>query len=57
MDQSRRDELAARLREALKEHQREGLNMIGNVDQLVPRLVQAVERWREDERLAEKKSA
>ncbi len=57
MDQSKRDELAARLREALKEHQREGLNMIGNVDQLVPRLVRAVERWHEDERLVEKKSA
>lgn len=57
MDQSRRDELQARLREALKEHQREGLNMIGNVDQLVHRLVRAVEQWRDDELLAERKTA
>ncbi len=57
MDQSKRDELVVKLREALKEHQREGLNMIGNVDQLVHRLVRAVERWSGDEPLAERKSA
>ena len=38
-------ELAARLRGVLKEHQREGLNMIGNVDQLVTRLTHAVHDW------------
>jgi hypothetical protein len=57
MDQSKRDELEARLKDALKEHQREGLNMIGNVEQLVRRLVHAVEQWIEDDRLAERKSA
>ncbi len=57
MDQSKKDELEARLKSALKEHQREGLNMIGNVDQLVHRLVHAVEQWIEDERLAGRKSA
>jgi hypothetical protein len=54
MDQSKRDELEARLKDALKEHQREGLNMIGNVDQLVRRLVQAVEQWVDEDRLAER---
>jgi hypothetical protein len=56
MDQPKRDELEAKLREALKEHQREGLNMIGNVDQLVHRLVRAVEQW-SDEYMSERKSA
>jgi hypothetical protein len=54
MDQSKRDELETRLKDALKEHQREGLNMIGNVDQLVRRLVQAVEQWVDEDRLAER---
>ncbi len=57
MDQSKKDELEVRLREVLKEHQREGLNMIGNVDQLLHRLVRAVERWSGDEPIAERKSA
>jgi len=55
-------ELAGRIREVLKEHQREGLNMIGNVDKLVNRLVHAVHGWMEeteenDAREKEKKSA
>lgn len=54
MDQFKRDELEAKLKNALKEHQREGLNMIGNVDQLVRRLVQAVEQWIDKDRLAER---
>lgn len=57
MDDVKRSELEATLKEALREHQREGLNMIGNVDQLVHRLVQAVEQWIEGERLVERKSA
>lgn len=57
MDDVKRNELEARLKEALREHQREGLNMIGNVDQLVHRLIEAVEQWIENERLAERKSA
>ena len=50
-------QLATRLREALKEHQRDGLNMIGNVEQLVGRLVKAVHDWLEEEQRVEKKSA
>jgi hypothetical protein len=56
MDDTKRNELAISLRAALKDHQREGLNMIGNVDQLVQRLVNAVEQWA-DGRLTERKSA
>jgi Txe/YoeB family toxin of Txe-Axe toxin-antitoxin module len=50
-------ELAARLREVLKEHQRDGLSMIGNVDKLVGSLVHAVHDWIEEEKLIEKKTA
>lgn len=50
-------ELAARLREVLKEHQRDGLSMIGNVDKLVGSLVHAVPQWIEEEPAAERKSA
>ena len=57
MDDVKRKELEAKLREALKQHQREGLNMIGNVDQLVRRLVQAVEEWTKEGRLANRKGA
>jgi hypothetical protein len=51
MDPSKHEELKTLLRNTLKDHQREGLNMIGSVDQLVLRLTQAVEE------LAGKKSA
>lgn len=57
MDDVKRNELEAVLKDALREHQREGLNMIGNVDQLVHRLVDAVEQWVEGGRLAERKTA
>lgn len=50
-------ELAGRIREVLKEHQREGLNMIGSVDKLVNRLVHAVHDWIDKEHAREKKSA
>lgn len=56
MDDVKRNELENRLRETLKEHQRDGLNMIGSVDQLVHRLSRTVEQWLE-ERGAERKSA
>lgn len=49
--------LARRLREVLKDHQRDGLNMIGNVDKLVGSLVRAVEAWAVEEDLAAKKTA
>jgi hypothetical protein len=41
--------LAAKLREVLKEHQRDGLNVIGNVDKLVASLARAVQDWRNNE--------
>jgi hypothetical protein len=57
MDRCKRDELGTILKEVLREHQRDGLNMIGNVEQLTRRLVQAVEDWIEKEPVAERKSA
>jgi hypothetical protein len=57
MDDVKRIELEARIKDALREHQREGLNMIGNVDQLVHRLVSAVDEWIEGGIRAERKSA
>jgi len=50
-------QLAARLREVLKEHQRDGLSMIGGVDKLVNSLVHAVHEWIDQGRAVEKKSA
>jgi Txe/YoeB family toxin of Txe-Axe toxin-antitoxin module len=52
-----RAELATRIREVLKDHQREGLNMIGSVDKLVNRLVHAVDGWISEEHKQEQKSA
>jgi len=57
MESHKRDELETRVREVLKDHQRNGLNMIGNVEQLTRRLVEAVESWIEREPLTERKSA
>jgi Txe/YoeB family toxin of Txe-Axe toxin-antitoxin module len=54
---SNENPLATRLREVLKEHQRDGLSMIGNVDKLVGSLVRAVEDWIDQEKPAEKKTA
>lgn len=53
----RRSELENQLRHALREHQHEGLNMIGNADQLLHRLVVAVEEWVEDRPLSRQKTA
>ncbi len=53
----RQSELENKLRRALKEHQAEGLNMIGNADQLLHRLVEAVDEWIEDRPLSRQKSA
>lgn len=50
-------QLATRLREVLKEHQRDGLSMIGGVDKLVHSLVHAVHEWIDEEKALEKKSA
>lgn len=57
MNDVQRNELEMKLRGALKEHQRDGLNMIGSVDQLVHRLVDAVDEWIEGGRDTERKSA
>ncbi|HEY5028251.1 MAG TPA: hypothetical protein VIK39_07565 [Candidatus Angelobacter sp.] len=38
----------------MKEHQHEGLNMIGNADQLLHRLVEAVEEWSEGHLIRQK---
>ena len=57
MDAVKHEELKTKLRDAVKDHQREGLNMVGNVEQLVHRLVDAVEEWLESEHSAAKKSA
>jgi len=57
MDHVRQSELENKLRRVLKEHQSEGLNMIGNADQLLHRLVQAVEEWVEDRPQFRQKSA
>ena len=53
----RKSELEARLRNALREHQHEGLNMIGNADQLLHRLVDAVEEWTEERPISRQKTA
>lgn len=57
MDNTRRDELETRLRNALKEHQHEGLHLIGGTDQLIARLLQAVEQWEHGTPLQARKSA
>ena len=57
MEHPLRNELEARLRQALREHQHEGLHMVGGADQLVHRLVAAVEDWIERERQGRRKSA
>jgi hypothetical protein len=41
----------------LKEHQHEGLNMIGSADQLLHRLVAAVEEWINERPITRQKSA
>jgi hypothetical protein len=41
----------------LREHQHEGLNIIGNADQLLHRLVRAVGEWAEERPASLQKSA
>lgn len=53
----KKSELENRLRNALREHQHEGLNMIGNADQLLHRLVSAVEEWIDEPHLIRQKTA
>ena len=55
MSQSYTDsQLQARLRHVLKEHQRDGLSMIGNVDKLVSSLARAIDEWLAEEKTARK---
>jgi len=56
MDDVKRAELETKLRNVLKQHQLDGLHMVGGVDQLIARLVRAVEEWSEGKQL-ERKSA
>ena len=57
MDHLRKADLEQKLRYALREHQHEGLNMIGNADQLLRRLVDAVEDWISEHTVGRAKSA
>ena len=57
MDHLKQSELENKLRLALREHQHEGLNMIGNADQLLHRLVRAVEEWITERPASMQKSA
>lgn len=57
MDHLSKADLESRLRQVIKEHQHEGLNMIGSADQLLHRLVEAVEDWSEARTLSRQKSA
>lgn len=57
MEHTRRSELEAKLRNALREHQHEGLHMIGGTDQLIARLLNAVEEWERGTPLQARKSA
>ena len=57
MDNTRRDELETRFRSALKEHQHEGLHLIGGTDQLISRLLRAVEEWEQGLPLQARKTA
>jgi hypothetical protein len=57
MDHSQRIELEAQIRQTLKDHQHEGLHMIGGVDQLVNRLLNTVEEWLQADRNLTRKSA
>jgi hypothetical protein len=57
MDPSQRIELEAQLRKTLKDHQHEGLHMVGGVDQLISRLLNTVEEWLDGDRKSARKSA
>jgi len=57
MDQFQRIELETRIRQTLKDHQHEGLHMIGGVDQLITRLLNTVEEWLHADSKPTRKSA
>lgn len=57
MDELRREDLEAKLKEALRAHQHDGLHMIGGADQLVAKLVRVVEEWEHETPQQRQKSA
>jgi hypothetical protein len=57
MNPSQRIELEAQLRQTLKEHQQEGLHMVGGADQLIARLLNTVEEWIEGDHKTARKTA
>jgi hypothetical protein len=57
MDHSQRIELEAKLRQTLKDHQHEGLHMVGGTDQLIGRLLNTVEEWLKGDYKTIRKSA
>ena len=57
MDSTQRDELEVRLRKTLKEHQQEGLHLIGGTDELIARLLITIEEWEQRLPLQARKSA
>ncbi len=57
MDHSQRIELETKLRQTLKDHQHEGLHMVGGADQLIGRLLDTVEQWLQSDRKFIRKSA
>jgi hypothetical protein len=57
MDDLAREELETMLREALREHQQDGLHMIGGTDQLVAKLVRVVADWEKGKPLRKQRSA
>jgi hypothetical protein len=57
MDSTRREELELRLRTTLKEHQQEGLHLIGSTDELIARILNTIEEWELGLPLQARKSA
>jgi len=57
MNEEKRKELEARFKEALREHQHEGLHMVGGVEQLIARLVSTVEDWAENKPQGKRRAA
>lgn len=57
MDSTRRAELDLRLRATLKEHQQEGLYVIGGTEELIARLLNTIEDWEQGRSLQARKSA
>jgi hypothetical protein len=57
MQESKRAELTARLKEVLREHQRDGLSMIGNGDKLVASLVEFIEEWTDEDQSPQRRIA